>query len=231
MADIFTFDPNDDVTDSIDPHCQQQGMDEEETDVPKAPAVPISAAPGFSPEDFEEERSWIERIRSNPDDFWYLYDKYYDPIYGFLLRRTRNVDIAQDLTSDTFAKALDKFWQYSWQGRPFVAWLLRIAANEANQFDRKAKRRPTDSLDDVDSLGERIAATDDSPEQKAMSNIENEALQAGLDKLDPACRTWLTLHYMEQLTAPQIASIEGVKEGTMKARISRCLSKLRKIMR
>jgi len=230
MADLFTFDPQDNATNPVDMHCQKQGMEKEKTDSEETAGGPATPGSGFTQEDFEEERSWIERIRSNSQDFWYLYDKYYNPIYGFLLRRTRNVGTAQDLTSETFVKALDKFWQYRWQRRPFVAWLLRIAANEANQFDRQSKRRPTEYLEDIDAYGERIADSNDSPEQTAMKNIESEALQAGLEKLDPACRTWLTLHYMEQLTAPQIASIEGVKEGTMKARLSRCLGKLREIM-
>ena len=222
MAKIIKFDFDSDATLSSDPHCDEQGFEREKADG--------DDLQGLSDE-LLEERRWVERIRFNPEEFWLFYDKYFDQVYGFLLKRTSDVHVAQDLTSETFTKAFDKFWQYRWQGLRFKAWLLRIAKNEANQHDRLTKRRPTEYIEDIDGTGERIPDLGKTPDRQLIRTIEDEELIRALELLDPNCRTWLTLHYSEGLTTPQIARIVGVKEGTMKARLSRCLDKLREHMR
>lgn len=220
MSDYSDNDLPFDATNPPDPHCEERGNEREEIgDVDS------------SDDEYTEERGWIERVRTNPDDFWYFYEKYYDRIYRFLVKRTFDVHLAEDLTSITFTKALDNFGRYRWQGRPFLSWLMVIAKNEANGHDRKRKQRKTDPLEDVDASGERITHAGPSPDDELDERQADEALRAAMERLDPQCRTWLTLHYMEDLTVPQIAAVEGVKLGTMKARLSRCLEKLRELMR
>lgn len=221
MSKIIKFNFTPDATVSADPHCPERGIEREMADDDDLHTIE---------DEFEEERRWIDRVRANPENFWFFYDKYFDRVYGFLLKRTRDVHVAQDLTSATFTKALDKFWQYQWRGKPFIVWLLRIATNEANQYDKYKKRRPTDYLEDVDRTGERFADSGDTPDQQLDKAIEDEELIRAIESLDPKCRTWLTLHYMDGLSTPQVARVVGVKNGTMKARLSRCLDKLRDIM-
>ena len=50
-------------------------------------------------------------------------------MYGYIARRVGDRDMAQDLTSDVFHKALANIHSFEWRGVPFAGWLLRIASN------------------------------------------------------------------------------------------------------
>src|SRR4029078_7215524 len=57
-------------------------------------------------------------------------DLYYLMIFNYILRRTNDFELSQDVTTDVFMKALDRIHKFTWRGLPFSAWLYRIASNE-----------------------------------------------------------------------------------------------------
>jgi RNA polymerase sigma-70 factor (ECF subfamily) len=56
--------------------------------------------------DLSEEKELVRQAQKDPDAFAELYDQYYPKIFGYVLRRTGNLEAAQDITSETFFKAL-----------------------------------------------------------------------------------------------------------------------------
>jgi RNA polymerase sigma-70 factor (ECF subfamily) len=58
------------------------------------------------------ERELVGQAQKDPDVFAKLYDQYYPKIFGYVLWRTPNLEAAQDITSETFFKALRKLWQF-----------------------------------------------------------------------------------------------------------------------
>lgn len=58
----------------------------------------------------DEERALVHRAKKDPDAFARLYDEYYSKIFNYVLRRIGTIDAAQDVTAETFFKALDKLW-------------------------------------------------------------------------------------------------------------------------
>ena len=83
----------------------------------------------------EQERELVERAKNNAEAFGELYDRYYAQIFGYVLKRTASIEVAQDVTSEVFFKALKNLRQFRWRGVPFSSWLYRIATNEnANHF-------------------------------------------------------------------------------------------------
>jgi len=62
--------------------------------------------------DLHEEKELIKRAKQDPEVFAELYDQYYSKIFGYVLKRTANLEIAQDIVSETFFKALKKLWQF-----------------------------------------------------------------------------------------------------------------------
>src|SRR5260370_5273492 len=76
-----------------------------------------------------EERLLVEAAQGDPAKFEALYELHFERVYAFVASRVRERSTAEDLTSEVFHKALASLPSYEWRGVPFVAWLLRIAAN------------------------------------------------------------------------------------------------------
>jgi hypothetical protein len=75
------------------------------------------------------ERLLIEAAQKDPARFAEIYELNFNRVYGFIARRVGSRDIAEDLTSDVFHKALAGLPRFEWRGVPFGAWLIRIASN------------------------------------------------------------------------------------------------------
>lgn len=89
--------------------------------------------------DLSEEKEFVERARRDPDAFGKLYEQYYSQIFSYVLKRVANIEIAQDITSEIFFKALKNVGQFRWQDISFSFWLYRIATNEITDYFRKDK--------------------------------------------------------------------------------------------
>ena len=96
--------------------------------------------------DLNGEKDLIERARKNPQAFGQLYEEFYPVIFSYLIRRTGDIAIAEEITTETFYKALRSLRQFKWRSISFSAWLYRIAINEVNYYFRRGKLKPC-SLD------------------------------------------------------------------------------------
>lgn len=180
------------------------------------------------------ERELIERARTDKEAFGIVFEKYYDALFSYALRRTGDVAQAEDVVAETFLKAFSKLWQFKWQGVPFSAWLYRIAGNEINMSFRKKKGRTHSleamieedaSLDPADPF-DLEAELKEAEEAFAREKVAKEA--AGLIQSLPALYgEVLALRYFEEKSIAQIAEVLGKPEGTVKSLISRGVSKLR----
>ncbi len=98
--------------------------------------------------DLKQEKELVERARKDAEAFGQLYDYYYSQIFGYILRRTANIEIARDVTSEVFFKSLKNIGRFHWRDIPFSSWLYRIAAHELVNYFRGNKPRQS-SLEDV----------------------------------------------------------------------------------
>src|SRR6266571_4429377 len=76
--------------------------------------------------------------------FGELYDRFVERVYRYLYFRTGSHPEAEDLTEQVFLKAWEAMGRYRWQGRPFLAWLYRLAHNA--HVDHVRSQKPTTSL-------------------------------------------------------------------------------------
>jgi len=159
--------------------------------------------------------------------FLELYDETYTHIFRYILHRCNNYHLAQDLTSETYIKALAHIHQYHQQeGKPFIAWLYRIAANETHMYFRKANRYQCTSLDEFPELADIPVP----PQEKGTAvdvDLSYEIVQKALTTMDPLDQTIISLRFFEDKTIAQIAEVVDSREGTVKSRLSRALKKLR----
>lgn len=169
-----------------------------------------------------------EKIRhrlASESDFVELYELYYKKIYGFLFRSILNPDLAEDLTSDTFLKALDFFRKTGKVIENFSAWIYKIAANELLLYYRKHKKMKVVSIEQSqDDLSTALAMKNPfSMEMYTDFLYARELIQ----KLPARDRILVEFHFFEKLTHKEIAEITGKNENTIRSRLSRALKKLR----
>jgi RNA polymerase sigma-70 factor (ECF subfamily) len=185
--------------------------------------------------DLSEEKELVRQAQKAPDAFAKLYDQYYPKIFGYILRRTANLEAAQDITSETFFNALRKLWQFQWRSISFSCWLYRIATNEINQYFRKAEYKKSISLEELQEQGFEPISADD-PESKlieAQEKLEQHQdfleIQGKIVRLPAKYQEVIALRFFEQKQIKEIAEILGKKEGTIKSLLHRAVEKLREV--
>ena len=80
--------------------------------------------------EIREEDRLVSEAKNDITRFSSLYDRYFEAIFSFIFRRTEDEDVADDICSQTFLKAMQNLHRYEFRGLPFSAWLFRIATNE-----------------------------------------------------------------------------------------------------
>jgi RNA polymerase sigma-70 factor (ECF subfamily) len=183
--------------------------------------------------DLSEEKELVRQAQKAPDAFAKLYDQYYPKIFGYILRRTANLEAAQDLTSETFFNALNKLWQFRWRNISFSSWLYKIATNEINQYFRKAEYKKSISLEELQEQGfEPVSSNNPESElieaqEKLRQHREFREVQDKIVRLSSKYQEVIALRFFEQKQIKEICEILGKKEGTVKSLLHRAVEKLR----
>ena len=151
--------------------------------------------------------------------FRVLVDQHKDVLYGTALLMTGNRAIAEEAVQEAFLSAWSGIGGFK-LGRPLKPWLTRILVNGVLTQKRK-RSLTTIPIEDSDGTGApSVSDQTDVIEHRAI-------LRQALDKLAPNQRQVVVLRYFAELTVPEIAGAMGVKEGTVKSRLHRALSRLR----
>ena len=149
--------------------------------------------------------------------------------YRTLLSRTAFLTTRDRSTAqDVLQEALVQVWRDLPSYRPhgsFKAWILKILLNKARKHYRR-RRVETVALD------EAIEAPENSngPEEALQGKEEAQLLRLALERLSSNHREALVLRYYNDLTVPEIAKVLACREGTIKSRLSRALSRLERIL-
>lgn len=183
--------------------------------------------------DLSEEKELVTQAQKSPDAFAKLYDQYYPKIFGYVLRRSANIEAAQDITSETFLKALGKLWQFRWRNVSFSSWLYKIASNETNQYFRKAEYKKSISLEELQEQGFELRSPDD-PESELIEAQEELKqhqdfleIQERITQLPAKYQEVIALRFFEKKQINEIAELLGKREGTIKSLLHRAIEKLR----
>ncbi|MEL6655489.1 MAG: sigma-70 family RNA polymerase sigma factor [Bacteroidota bacterium] len=170
----------------------------------------------------EAEWQEIQAAQQNPARFRPLYERYYEPIFRFVFRRTADSDLSADLCSQVFLKALQRLESYQFRGVPFSAWLFRIASNEVAQHYRQNSQKRTVSVEE-NTLGDVAEEMDIDGEIWQVEDLVNV-----LDTLKPAELELIELRFFEQRPFKVIAEILGITESNAKVKTYRILERLKK---
>ncbi len=169
----------------------------------------------------QSELQIIEKSKINPQHFAPLYNEYYESIFRYVIKRINDTDLACDITSNIFVKAITNLSKYEYRGLPFSSWLFRIAKSEVYQSFRDQKVKRTVSIDkvtivqvfeelDVDGLDEH-----------------KEKLKKVLRKINEKDLMLIEMRYFEKRSYREIGEILSVTENNAKVKTFRALQKLK----
>jgi RNA polymerase sigma-70 factor (ECF subfamily) len=142
-------------------------------------------------------------------------------VFRQIYRIVRNVADAQDLTQETFIKALQRQEQLK-DDQKAVQWLLRIATNTAIDFIRKNGRVSFSEIEDYHQ------SHGDSPETLVLRSEHQDYLADGLRLLSPRERAALMLRDVEDLPAEEVARRLDCSKATVRSHIANARNKLKK---
>lgn len=156
------------------------------------------------------------------DAFSTLYVRHVDRIYDYILLRTRNQAIAEDLTSETFLRALIKIDSITYHGSSFRAWLMTIARNLIIDHVKAVRRKLEVALPanfDVESnIGDPVAYTFDRDSCRE--------LRGHLDQLTSDQRQCIVLRFFEERSVSEVAQTMERSSESVRALQLRALRRL-----
>jgi RNA polymerase sigma-70 factor (ECF subfamily) len=200
------------------------------------PAGPTEQGPDDEALAASSEVSAAERTRlialvelarkGDTDAFGLLYDHYHTAVYRFLFYRTRSATLAEDLTSETFFRALRSMTGFRWQGKDFGAWLMTIARNLATDHFKAGRTRLEMATED---MGQHDDATD-GPESAVLASLTNEALLKALAKLPDEQRDCVVMRFLQGLSIAETAAVLGRSDGAVKQLQLRGVRNLAKLL-
>jgi RNA polymerase sigma-70 factor (ECF subfamily) len=146
-----------------------------------------------------------------------------EPLFGFVAAVTGDRTLAEDVLQEVFVR----IWTgLKWLRDPalFRPWVYRIAAREAVRHARRERRR--DALHDDAAARDAVPVADVEPPDPWLL----ERLPGLLDRVSPASRVVLILHYLHELSLAETAAVLGIPPGTARSRLAYGLRTLREAL-
>ncbi|MBI4233436.1 MAG: sigma-70 family RNA polymerase sigma factor [Chloroflexi bacterium] len=190
----------------------------------EAAPAPGRQEPGGHVQDIEA----LAREAQKGDDgaFAQIYELFFDRIHRYLVVRIGDPAEAEDLTQEVFLRAMEGLGGYRWQGKPFAAWLFRIAHNlMVDRFRRRERAGPSVPLESALDLPaqEDVAG-------RAVVNMDVQHLQGALARLTELQRQAVLLRFIAGLSLEETAQVMGKNENAIKALQHAALQSLRRLL-
>jgi RNA polymerase sigma-70 factor (ECF subfamily) len=171
----------------------------------------------------EEEQVLIREAKKDPERFGPLYSKYYEQIFRYIYQRMDDQELAFDITSQVFIKAMKNLHKYEYRGVPFSSWLYRIAKSELYQAYRDRKARKTINVESM-HLFEMIEEFEEND-----NSLNKKKLFQCLSLLKDADLQMIEMRYFEKRSYKEIGEILEISENNAKVRSFRALERLKKL--
>jgi RNA polymerase sigma-70 factor (ECF subfamily) len=192
--------------------------------VPPLPDGEEELPTGSSDNPLSEEAEWIRDAQAGDRSaFAQLVDRYWDRLYRWLYHLTRDRHAAEDLTQETFLRALAAVKSFR-PGSNFRAWVFRIGHNNFVNQKRAEKRTKQPLPDDA------AAPAVGSPEATVENREALETVNRAIAELSADFRSALLLHVQEGLSYREVAKVLSTTEETARWRVFKARQKLMKVL-
>jgi RNA polymerase sigma-70 factor, ECF subfamily len=173
----------------------------------------------------------VERAqRGDAEAFGLIYDRYMDTVFRFIYFRVGSRPLAEDLTADTFLRALKRIGSFTWQGRDLGAWLVTIARNLVADHFKSGRYRLEVTTGDVLDADKAERGPEGSPEAAVVDHITNVALLRAVKQLNPEQQECIVLRFLHGFSVAETAQAMGKNEGAIKALQYRAVRALHRLL-
>ncbi|MCW2726894.1 MAG: adsA [Frankiales bacterium] len=162
--------------------------------------------------------------------FGELYDRYVDLVYRYIYYRVASSQLAEDLTSETFLRALRRISSFTWQGRDVGAWFVTIARNLVADHYKSGRYRLEVTAEDVSVVSGATEPVEDGPEVAVLEALQNRVLLDAVRQLNPEQQECIVLRFLQGLSVAETARIMGKNDGAIKALQYRAIRSLGRLL-
>jgi RNA polymerase sigma-70 factor (ECF subfamily) len=141
-----------------------------------------------------------------------IYEQYVDVVYRYVFYRVGSHHVAEDLTSETFVRALRRLDSYTWTGRDIAAWFVTIARNLVVDHVKSSRYRLEVTTGDMLDGDERAPST----EAEVLERLRDERLLGAMRDLKPDQQECLSLRFLQGLSLAETAEVMGRSAGAVK---------------
>lgn len=188
---------------------------------------PVAAFPDGHDE--QHDGAWALVKASQDGDmraFGDLFDRYYDVVFRYVLFRMGDRTLAEDITQETFVRALRRITSVSYQGRDIGAWFVTIARNLIFDHVKSSRYRLEHTTSEIIELSPSM----NGPEQQVLDGATNDELLRCVRKLNPDQQECIHLRFLQGLSVAETARMMDRNEGAVKALQHRAVRRLAQLL-
>lgn len=220
--------PTDRTPDSSTPDSSTPDSSTSDSSTPDGPPEAGVPEPAPGSED-EVPLALVRRAQAgDAEAFAALYDRYLPMVYRYISYRVGSRPLAEDLTSETFARALRRLDSYSWQGRDVGAWLVTIARHLVTDHYRSGHYRLELTTADVADAAPGLVS--EGPEGEVLAGLTTAALLDAVRQLGPDQQECIALRFLQGLSVAETARVMERNEGAVKALQGRAVRNLGRLL-
>lgn len=176
-----------------------------------------------SNEKLRTELEWIQLAKRDPEKFAPLYEKYHEQIFRYIYQRMDDKELAFDVTSQVFLKAMNNLHKYEYRGVPFGSWLYRIAKSELYQAFRDRSSKRAINIETV-----HLATFMDVFEDEE-NEMNKKRLLKAISELKEGDIQLIEMRFFEQRAFKEMGEILAITENNAKVKTFRALDKLKQL--
>ncbi len=169
----------------------------------------------------EEQRLLAAAQRGDAEAFAALYRANVQAVFRYITYRVNDHQLAEDLTGDVFTNALKGIAAYQDRGKPFVAWLYRIARARVIDHYRRQDRRPAESDIEAEPL-----SVETDLDRSMLRQQAAKALRLAIADLTDEQQQVIILRFIEGYRTEAVAKLMGKQPNAIKALQFRALRSL-----
>ena len=154
-----------------------------------------------------------------------LLNNNWDYVYNFLLKKTNNDFLSEEITIQSFSKAFEKIDLFDKKYK-FKTWIVSIAKNQLNDYFKKKKLRFV-NIENINLVGLK---NNFNPEEELINKEKYNHLNEKIEELKPMYKEIIKLKYIEDLSIRQISKKINQPLNTVKIKIFRAKKILSEIL-
>lgn len=190
---------------------------------------PVAGAAARDGDDGVDTTAWDlvhAAQHGDQDAFGRLYDRYVDVVFRYVLFRVSDRSLAEDLTSETFLRALRRISTVSYQGRDVGAWFVTIARNLVLDHVKSSRYR----LEVATAEIVESRSIDRGPEHQVLADATSAELLRCVEQLGADQQECVVLRFLQGLSVAETAELMDRNEGAIKALQHRAVRRLAQLL-